>query len=238
MTRSIVAMVAIIVAVAGCASSAPASGTGVATAPSPPATSAPPASAAPRPSTEVTAEIPADLRHVWLGPARDIAALDGPQALSIIRIRGEKFDYIFGAQGEEALNSSVAVSAEGQIRLTSANTTGGCQVGDEGVYDWTTTADGAGLTMTKVAEACSPRAEAVVGDWVRAACKDFGCLGDLDAGAHRTAFFEPLGQPAGSSTWRMQYGQLSYTVPSGWANAKTHLASTTSSCRTPMPRRR
>jgi hypothetical protein len=60
----------------------------------------------------------------------------------------------------------------------------------------------------------------VAGDWVRAACKEFGCLGDLDAGAHRTAFFEPLGDPtAFTGSWRMQYGSMSYTVPSGWANA-------------------
>lgn len=164
-------------------------------------------------------EIPVDLQYVWLGPARDIEALGGPQALSIIRIRGAKFDYIFGGRGEEALNSSVAVSAEGQVRLTSANTTGGCHVGDEGVYDWTTTADGAGLTMTTVSETCSSRAEAVVGHWVRAACKEFGCLGNLDAGTHQTAFFEPLGdRTAFTGSWRMQYGSMSYTVPRGWAN--------------------
>ena len=217
MTRSIVALVAIIVAIAGCASPTASLGTGVVSTPPPASTSGSPVSATPR---AWTAAIPVDLRYVWLGPARDIAALGGPQALSIIRIRGEKFDYIFGGQGEEALNSTVAVSGEGQVRLTSANTTGGCQVGDEGIYDWTTTSEGTGLTMTKVSETCRPRAEAVVGGWVRAACKDFGCLGDLHAGDHQTAFFEPLGQPAGSSgSWRMQYGQLSYTVPDGWANA-------------------
>jgi hypothetical protein len=193
MTRLLVAIVAVMV-VAGCGS--------------------------PRLSAEATTPIPDALTHVWLGPARDIAALGGPQALSIIRIRRTSFDYIFGGQGEEALSSTVTVAAPSQVRFTSLDTTGGCHVGDEGTYDWTTTADGAGLTMTTATDACAPRAAAVAGDWVRAACKEFGCLGDLDAGAHRTAFFEPLGDPtAFTGSWRMQYGSMSYTVPSGWANA-------------------
>ena len=223
MTRSLVAIAAIIVAIAGCAGPASPTSPAVAAAssqPSPTSSPASTASASPHPSIGVTAPIPDALRYVWLGPARDIPVLGGPLALSIIRFRGSKLDVIFGEQGENALNSTVSVSAPGQVRVTSVNTIGGCHVGDEGIYDWTTTADGAGLTITKVAEACSPRAEAVVGDWVRAACKDFGCLGDLEAGRHQTAFFEPLGQPAGSSgKWRMQYGQLSYAVPGGWANA-------------------
>ena len=83
-----------------------------------------------------------------------------------------------------------------------------------------TTTDGARLTMAQVTETCLPRAEAVVGEWVRAACKEFGCLGDLEAGKHQTAFFEPLGdRSALTGSWRMQYGLLSYAVPSGWANA-------------------
>jgi hypothetical protein len=183
-------------------------------------------STAPSASIEAPTEIPDALAYVWLGPARDITALGGPQALSIIRIKGKsaltalRFDYIFGAQGEEALGSFVSVPAPGQVRFNSADTTGGCRVDDQGTYEWATTADGAGLTMSKVDEQCAPRAEAVVGDWVRAACKEFGCLGNLDAGTHQTAFFEPLGQPdAFGATWRMQYGQLSYAVPSGWANA-------------------
>ena len=221
MTRSLGAMAALVLVVAGCAGGASPSASGVAaTSPSPSSSPAPTVSATPRPSLAATSPIPDALTHVWLGAARDIPALNGPLAVSIIRFRGSKLDFIFGEQGEEALNSTVSVSAPGQVRFTSVNTRGGCEVGDEGSYEWTTTADGAGLTITKVAEACSPRAEAVVGDWVRAACKDFGCLGDLEAGTHQTAFFEPLGQPAGSSEkWRMQYGQLSYTVPDGWANA-------------------
>jgi hypothetical protein len=142
--------------------------------------------------------------------------------MSIIRFRGSSFHFIFGGRGAEALNSTVSISEAGQVHFSSLNTSGGCAIGDEGTYDWTTTADGAGLTMTKVSETCSPRGEAVVGDWVRAACKspDFGCLGNLEAGTHQTAFLEPLGQPAAfGPTWRMQYGQLSYTVPRGWANA-------------------
>lgn len=217
MTRSIAGIAAITFAVIGCAGAASPSGPGVAATP---AASSSTVSAAPRPSVEAKTPIPDELLFVWLGPARDIPALGGPLALSIIRFRGSNLDFIFGEQGEEALNSNVFVSAPGQVRFTSANTTGGCHVGDEGMYDWTTTADGAGMTMTKVTEACSPRAEAAVGEWIRAACKDFGCLGDLEAGTHKTAFFEPQGPPAGSSgSWRMQYGQLSYTVPGGWANA-------------------
>ncbi len=222
MTRSLVAIAAILVATAGCAGGPSSSGSGIAGASSNSPSSSPAStgSATPRPSTEATTPIPDTLRYVWLGPARDIPALGGPLALSIIRFRGSNLDFIFGGQGEEALNSTVSVSAPGQVRLTSANTTGGCGVGDEGIYDFITAADRAGLTLTKVSEACSPRAEAVVGEWVRAACKDFGCLGDLEAGTHQTAFFEPLGQPTGASgSWRMQYGQLSYTVPGGWANA-------------------
>lgn len=222
MTRSLVATAAIIVAIAGCAGAASSSGSGVAGASSPSISPSPAStvSATPRPSSETTAPVPDALRYVWLGPARDIPALGGPLALSIIRFRGSNFDFIFGGQGEEALNSTVSVSAPGQVRFTSSNTSGGCGVDDEGIYDWMTAADGAGLTMTKVSETCSPRGEAVVGDWVRAACKEFGCVGDLEAGTHQTAFFEPLGDPTAlTGSWRMQYSSMSYTVPSGWANA-------------------
>jgi hypothetical protein len=220
MIANIAALTAVIVVAVGCTSAArPSAASGPATS-SPSSSPASTASTAPSASIEAVTPIPDALRYVWLGPARVIAALGGPQALSIIRIRGEKFDYIYGGQGEEALNSAVSVTAPGQIRLTSANATAGCRVGDQGTYEWTTTTAGAGLTLRTVDEPCGPRAEAVVGDWVRAACRDFGCLGDLDAGTHQTAFFEPLGNPtAFSASWRMQYGGLSYTVPAGWANA-------------------
>jgi hypothetical protein len=162
--------------------------------------------------------IPTELTYVWLGPARTIEGLGGPLALSIMRIRGSELDYIYTEAGSETLSSVLSIAAPGRVTFTSA-TEDGCRRGDEGTYAWATTPGGANLTMTTIGDACTTRAEAVAGEWVRAACKDFGCLGKLEAGLHRTAFFEPLGQPAGSTAWRMQYGQLSYTVPSGWANA-------------------
>jgi hypothetical protein len=170
-----------------------------------------------------TTPVPDALKDVWLGPARDIAALGGPLAVTIMRMRGVdpvNLDMIVGGQGAEALNSTVSVPAPSQVRFTSLDSTGGCRVGDEGTYGWSASADGARLTMTEVDEDCAPRAEAVIGDWVRAACKSFGCLGELEAGTHQTAFFEPTGDPSAfMGSWRMQYGQVSYTVPDGWANA-------------------
>jgi hypothetical protein len=220
MRRSLATMVAIAFAIAGCTSVAPPSAASPATASPASSSPVPAVPVESSPSIKARTPIPAELAYVWVGPARDIAALGGPQAVSIIRIRGAQLDYILGGHDEEALKSAVSVSGPGQVRFTSVNTTGGCQIGDEGTYGWATVTDGAGLTLTKVAETCSPRAEAVVGDWVRAACKDFGCLGDLGAGEHRTAFFEPLGDPTAlNGSWRMQYGSMSYTVPSGWANA-------------------
>lgn len=221
MMKSTVAIVAISFALVGCGGGAgpPRSGVAATSRPSP---SASPFPVAPGASIDAIGPVPDALKYVWIGPARDIADLGGPQAVTIMRIRGTDpvhLDVIVGGQGEEALNSTVTVPAPGQVRFTS-NGANGCDRGDESTYAWTTTADGSGLTMTEVAEACAARAEALVGDWVRSACKDFGCLGDLAPGAHQTSFFELLADPtAFTGAWRMQYGQLSYTVPDGWANA-------------------
>jgi hypothetical protein len=217
MKRSIVAIAAI-VAFAGCGggASSPSAGAG--------ASLAPTATVAKTASLDAVTPVPAALKSVWLGPAREIAGLGGPQALTIMRIRGGdagtvSLDVIVGGQGQEALNSTVTAPAPGQIEFISV-TAPGCAAGDKGTYRWTTTADGTGLTMTEVTDVCASRAEALVGEWIRSACKEFGCLGDLEPGRHQTSFFELIADPtAFTGSWRMQYGQVSYTVPTGWANA-------------------
>lgn len=201
----------VFVAVAGC-------NTGAATAPAP--SRDPDASVIAVPSVRPTvAPIPDALLHVWLGPPRSVAGLGGPQELSIIRFRDVRFDFINGQFGAEALNSFISAEGPDSVLIVSQGPSGGCQSNDAGTYRWATSTNGEHLTITALDEACPARAEAVTGEWVRAACKDFGCLGSIDAGEHVTAFLEPLGQPAGSTGWRMQYGAMSYTVPSGWANA-------------------
>jgi hypothetical protein len=199
-----------------------------ATGPTAPATS--PLTAAATPATLPTtvpatprvtvAPIPDALLHVWLGPPRSVAGLGGPQELSIITFQGFEFYSMndqFGAGSD--LESFISAEGPDSIRMVSRVPSGGCQSNDTGTYRWATSSNGEHLTMTAMDEACAARAEAVAGEWVRAACKDFGCLGSIDAGEHVTAFLEPLGQPAGATGWRMQYGAMSYTVPAGWANA-------------------
>jgi hypothetical protein len=45
------------------------------------------------------------------------------------------------------------------------------------------------------------------------------CLGDLEAGEHRSTFFRPMVNPA---DWELAVGELTYTVPAGWANTADH----------------
>lgn len=215
------ARVAIVISacIAASCSSGPSPSASATATPAPFTTISPEVSAAAPSSRPTLTPIPDSLLHVWLGPPRTVAGLGGPQEMSIIRFQDVRFDFITGQFGAEALNSLVSAEGPDIVRIVSNGASGGCQSNDAGTYRWTTSTDGELLTMTVRDEACLARAEALAGDWVLAACKDFGCLGPISAGEHRSAFLEPLGQPAGSTGWRMQYGALSYTVPSGWANA-------------------
>lgn len=73
---------------------------------------------------------------------------------------------ISGPGGDNA-PATVRETRPGLVELTATGSLGGCTIGDIGHYLWSTSADGAWLTMTKVDDVCKNRAEFAPGTWVR-----------------------------------------------------------------------
>jgi hypothetical protein len=187
-------------------------GVGVVASPSPIAVPSPSAGSVEKP-------VPTDLQSVWLGAPRDV-----PGLLTAYRYRFElkrdtfRFPLDDFVQGQLFAGASIV---DGDVlRLTSSDTTGGCQVGDVGTYTWSFSTSATRLTMTLVGDACTARRTALPGVWQRMTCvnPDDGCLGDLvEAGRYASQYFTP--RLAGGGLWTPQWGALTYTVPAGWANS-------------------
>ena len=88
-------------------------------------------------------------------------------------------------QGDDfALRStSVAAPAEG-LSFVSTHRLGGCDIGDEGRYQWERSADGMFLTLTVLEDACEARAETFGRTWVHS-------LGAVNDGGPGVIPFDP-----------------------------------------------
>jgi hypothetical protein len=163
--------------------------------------------------------IPTDLRYMWLGEPSAALAL-GPEYMAAALTFNPRFDQLTYESGDARLfPSTIASAGPDRLVLVSTDPAGGCQVGDRGTYSWATTQDGTILTTTLVDEACAVRGQVIPARWERAACTDQNspCLGNLGAGKYSSLNFRP-DTPAGA-TWGERYGELTYTVPAGWAAA-------------------
>lgn len=85
-------------------------------------------------------------------------ALDGNQAAP---------DFAIAGPGGANAPSRVREVGPGVIELTAIGSLGACTIGDVGHYQWSTSADGTWLTMTKVDDPCANRAAITPGTWVR-----------------------------------------------------------------------
>jgi hypothetical protein len=85
-----------------------------------------------------------------------------------------------------------------------------CQIGDEGIYSFNLSEDGATLTLNPVTDPCAPRTALLAGGWTRWACPDpFDCrvVSEQSPGRHVAPIFKPFDTSG---------GQFAYTLPAGW----------------------
>jgi hypothetical protein len=163
----------------------------------------------PTPSASTSGVIPDALRHAWQRPLPTVPeqVLWPTAFLSLVSGQLE-----FGPEpGAGASRSAIAVADSDMVAVTATVETIGCAIGDVGIYRWSLTGKDTYMTLTAVGpDACAAREEALSGDWVRS---DLPPPADPEAtlppGAHQTSSFNPFGDPP-------QSGRLSYTVAEGW----------------------
>ena len=152
----------------------------------PSSTPTPGPSATPYPSP---LPLPSALVGGWLAPLRDspiAQALASGITFGHLDNNDAFPDFTIGGPGGPNTPSSVRELAPGVIELTATGSLGGCTVGDVGHYQWSTSADGAWLTMTKVDDSCKNRGEFAPGIWVRNGSTD------SHGGPLVSANFEPM----------------------------------------------
>jgi hypothetical protein len=162
--------------------------------------------------------VPPELQYIWVGPRRTVAGLPATERYRF-SLTHSAFAFPDDSLTVLALKSTPSVPGPGQLRLVTTITSDGCQAQDEGTYHWALSAGGVRLTLSLLADACATRANALVGEWTRVACKDAsdGCYGNLEAGAFSSQYVDPKVNAGGA--WHPRYGALTYTVPAGWANS-------------------
>jgi hypothetical protein len=169
-------------------------------------------SPAPNPTASELGALPVELQQVFLGPAKPIEGFDQIDRGDLNYV-GSIFGFEIG--GQAAFYSVPAITADGELSLTSA-TSGVCAVGDVGTYPWSISPGGTVLTIEPGSDECAARAGVIPGTYERSACKDPGnwCLGQLESGEYLSHYFEPRPQGA----WAARHGALTYAVPEGWAS--------------------
>jgi hypothetical protein len=181
----------------------------------------PAASPPPSPTTSATPSqslvpgrgAPAALIDRWVGTTRAIAGLAAPATRAILDIRGGGFRFDAGpGLPANLLDSSVTAVSDDVLRLVANTAAGGCQPFDEGTYRWSLSPRATTLTIEPLEDACPARGAAITGTWTHTACRlaESDCLGVVEAGSYTSTEFDPLGTGVA--------GQLTYTVPEGWAN--------------------
>ncbi|HET6745407.1 MAG TPA: hypothetical protein VFH90_06090 [Candidatus Limnocylindria bacterium] len=166
----------------------------------------------PSPSELSVLPLPAGLQHPFLGPPRPIPGISSEPAAAILQFDGSTFTFNTGAS--DVLDSTATITSSGQLKLTTGANGSTCEVGDEGLYDYSFSNGDTRLTITGTDD-CAAREAAMVGTWQTSNCRnpDNFCLGDLQAGTYSSQYFEP--RPLGA--WEPRFGALTYTVPDGWA---------------------
>jgi hypothetical protein len=166
----------------------------------------------PIPSDSALVPPPAGLQHPFIGQPKPIDGLGTDVTQAILTIDGSTFSFFNGTS--DVLGSEASFTESGQLKLTTVLSGHTCEVGDEGLYDYSLSPGGSRLTISGTDD-CTPREAAVVGEWQTSDClnPDNACLGNLEAGTYSSQFFEP--RPEGE--WAARYGAMTFTVPEGWA---------------------
>ncbi|HYN64609.1 MAG TPA: hypothetical protein VES36_08395 [Candidatus Limnocylindrales bacterium] len=169
----------------------------------------------PSPSDTALVPPPAGLQHPFIGQPKPIVGLGTDVTAAILTFDGTTFKFFNGSI--DVLGSAVSLTESGQLKLTTVLSGHTCEVGDEGLYDYSLSPGGSRLTISGTDD-CAPREAAVVGEWQKSDCRnpDNFCLGNLEAGTYSSNYFEP--RPQGE--WAPRFGALTFTVPEGWAAAE------------------
>ncbi len=175
--------------------------------------------ASPEPSATAAADVPQELRALWMGGTRSITGLDADAGVSLM----------FSATGTFSMNgsltdrpdrmqSSVEILGPDTVRLVTDNATQDCGAGDAGEYTWSMSTSGETLELVAETDTCASRLEAVPGTYWRMDCPtvDDNCIGTVDAGTYESQFLDPFVAPG--DEWTPRFGALTYTVPGGWVN--------------------
>jgi hypothetical protein len=179
----------------------------------------PAASATPAPSV-AGASLPDAFSYRWIGEPRPIGT--EPASTRTGLNFGPTIFYVTGddyGTGADFLLANVSLTPDSKLRFETRAEKRTCAVGAVGTYPWTMSPGGTVLTIQPGTEACPERAAAVTGTWYRVNCKDVqgGCLGDLEAGTHRTQNIDPRVSPG--EQWAPRLGAMTYSVPAGWSNS-------------------
>jgi hypothetical protein len=210
-----------IVGLSGCGgddtASPPAPSTTVAptpsTTPAPDVTDAAATTAA-APTTAAGNHVPRELLDRWVGPAARSRHPRHWQRGGVRRHRRRILELETGnADNPKVYSSTVATDGDDAFVLTLLSDWDDCHGGDAGHYRWALTPGGTTLSLTAIDDACPARADAIEGAWWHTGCNDptRDCLGVIEAGTYATNRFNPFGE--------FTFGQLTYTVPDGWANS-------------------
>jgi hypothetical protein len=165
-------------------------------------------------TTAAATGVPTELLDRWVGPPRDLGILGTGDAAAFVVIDDTYLELETGnADNPKVYSSSIAADGDDTIVLTLLSDWDDCRRGDAGHYRWAITPGGSTLTLTAVDDACPARGDAIDGAWWHTGCNDptRNCLGVIEAGTYATNRFNPFGE--------FTYGQLTYTVPDGWANS-------------------
>jgi hypothetical protein len=165
--------------------------------------------------------LPPELSRIFIGATRDVPGLRAGDRFVLDLT--QRVLRIHTGFGQSTLLSAVSADS-GVLRVETVVNSAACAAGDVGTYPYSFSPGGTVLTLNVESDACSIRADALVGEWRLSGCRapDNWCLGVLEAGTQHSLFFDPFSTGWGANVTR--YGAMSYEIPDGWANAddRTH----------------
>ena len=187
----------------------------------------PVSSASPTSSGSAAEPLPPALRSTWASAPRIIAGLGPPGGTMRMDLTDRQLSIPNNYRSFAQLASEATQIAPGKLRLVLNATSSGCASGDAGRYLWSLSPGGNRLTLTLDDDPCHARAEALPGEWFRIACKRVtyvggvtysDCYGLLEPGTYPVQYFGGSVGDGACCGW--DWGDMSYTVPEGWANSE------------------
>ena len=175
-------------------------------------------SPSPTPSpTTASSAVPPSLRATWVGPTR--TPPPGVSGVTQYAFTVSSAELQFHGGGPHPiLRSAAAFMDDTRLTFRLKADEAGCRRDDLGIYSFALNPTNRALTLDVETETCAARAALIAGSWTRADCPNRSslCLGDLDAGQHSSAQFNPF---VPRDAYVYDYGRLTYTVPDSWSNA-------------------